>query len=65
MPESKTAPKSDARDLARTKRADLLRDAQLAEEEQMKETIKAVEAKVATLNQPAAGVVVKGNQGRP
>lgn len=61
-----TAPDAGARDAARTKRADLLVQAQLAEEEQMAATIAAVNARVDSLGTGVpAGVVVKGNQGRP
>jgi phage-related protein len=48
--QSKPAAKGDPRNLARTKRADLIVAAQLAEEEQMKATIDAVNAKIAEMN---------------
>jgi hypothetical protein len=68
MPRTKstTAPDAGARDAARTKRADLVREAQLAEEAQMTATIAAVEDRIANLGTGVPETItVKGNQGRP
>ena len=55
-----------ARDAARTKRADLIVEAQLAEEAQMTATIDAVNARIAGLGSGVPDTItVKGNQGRP
>ena len=67
MPRAKSTAALDtgARDAARAARSKATTDAQLAEEAQMKATIDAVNAKIDAMNQPVAGVVIKGNQGRP
>lgn len=68
MPRAKRteAPDAGARDAARTKRADLLREAQLAEEAQMQATIAAVENRIDNLGTGVPDTItVKGNQGRP
>ena len=60
------APDAKARDAARTNRADLIVQAQLAEEAQMTATIKAVENRIDNLGTGVPDTItVHGNQGRP